>query len=47
MSREAWFGEGAGFVHGAGGPFSDVLFSGLSNGTGRWLNRVDEHQAIL
>jgi hypothetical protein len=45
MGREAWFGEGAGFVRGADGP--DVLFSGLSNSTGRWPNRVDEHQAIL
>jgi hypothetical protein len=37
--------RGAGFVRGADGP--DVLFSGLSNSTGRWPNRVDEHQAIL
>jgi len=36
-----------GFVRGADGPFSDVLFSVLSNSTGRWPNRVDKHQAIL
>ena len=46
MGREDWFGEGAGFFRGADGPFSDVLFTGLSNSTGRWPNPVDEHQEI-